>query len=110
MALAHATTGELIDLRPIGVKLSEAASTALIKTPNIEVMRWILHAGKTMLEHKVAGEITVQCLEGSVELQVHGRTQTLRSGHWVYLVGGEPYALRAIENSALLVTILLNRS
>ena len=109
MALAHATTDELIDLLPIGIKLSEAVSTALIKTPHIEVMRWILRAGKTMPEHKVAGEITVQCLEGAVELQIHGRAQTLRTGHWVYLVGGEPYALRAIKDSALLVTILLNQ-
>jgi quercetin dioxygenase-like cupin family protein len=110
MALPHATTGKLIDLAPLGEKISTAVSTALIKTPHLEVMRLILHAGKTMSEYKVAGEVTVLCIEGQVELSLHGRTQSLRAGHWVYLVEGEPHALHAVEDSALLVTILLNQS
>ncbi|CAN5274442.1 hypothetical protein BH11PSE11_BH11PSE11_06820 [soil metagenome] len=110
MALPHARTGELIDLAPLGAKISSAVSTALIKTPHLEAMRLVLHAGKTMSEYKLAGEVTVLCIEGQVELTLHGRVQTLRAGHWVYLLGGEPHALHAIQDSALLLTVLLNQS
>lgn len=104
--LHHATSGELIDVRPLGDKLTQSMSTALFRTADLEVMRLVLPAEKSVPEHHVPGEITMFCTEGSVELQAHDKMQVLRAGQMVYLDGNVPYALRALENSSVLMTML----
>jgi len=71
-------------------------------------MRMVLAAGKSVAEHQVPGEITIQCLEGRVELAAHGSTRLMRAGDLVYLQGGVAHALHAQEDASLLVTILLH--
>ena len=39
---------------------------ALFKTEELEVIRLVLAAGKSLPPHKVPGEITIQCLEGRI--------------------------------------------
>jgi quercetin dioxygenase-like cupin family protein len=107
MALHHAVSGELIDIRPLGEKLPESASVALFKTAALEVMRLVLIAGHDIPEHCVAGEITFQCLEGKVELRAHGKTQPLEAGTMVFLEPNVGYSLRAIENASVLMTVLV---
>jgi quercetin dioxygenase-like cupin family protein len=107
MSLPHAVSGEIINIRPLEAKLKEAVSTALIKTPHLEIMRLILAAGKSMPEHHVAGEVTIQCLEGTIELRAHQKTQTLHGGELVHVAGGEPYTLKALADASVLMTILL---
>lgn len=109
MSLPHASSGQLIDIRPLGAQLSSAPSRAILKSSSLELMRMVLPAGKTVAEHQVPGEITIQCLEGRVELSAHGNRQMLRAGDMVYLEGGVPHALHAQEDASLLVTILLAR-
>lgn len=108
MSLHHLTSGEVVNVRLQGSQLKEMPSTALIKTDNIEVMRLVLEAGKSIQEHVVASEMTMYCLEGSVELQAHQKTQTLKTGDLIYLEAMQPYAIRAIDDAALLVTMLLH--
>jgi len=70
----------------------------------------VLPAGKAAPDHKAAGAITIQCLEGAAELEAHGRTQILHAGSMVYLSDAEPHGVKALEDSSLLVTILLRRA
>jgi quercetin dioxygenase-like cupin family protein len=107
MALPHAGSGELIDVRPLGSQLTSAPSRAILKTSSLELMRMVMPAGRTVAEHRVSGECTIQCIEGSVELTSHGKTQLMRTGDLVYFEGGVVHALHAQEDSSLLVTILL---
>lgn len=107
MAIHHAASGELIDIRPINAALKNTVTTALYKSDHLEVLRMVLLAGKSTPAHKVAGEITVQCLEGSVEFTAAGTTQVLRPGSLICLAGNAVHALKAIEDAAVLVTILL---
>ena len=109
MAIPHAASGELIDVRPLGAALPETISTTLIREDHLQVFRFVLPAGKEAPDHKAAGAITIQCLEGLVELVSHGRTQLMRSGTLVYLADAEPHAVKALEHSSLLVTIQLHR-
>ncbi|QDZ29152.1 cupin domain-containing protein [Noviherbaspirillum sp. UKPF54] len=104
--LHHATSGELIDVRPLAEKLRQSMSTALLRTDDLEVMRLVLPADKSVPEHHVAGEITLLCLEGTVELQAHDKTQVLQAGRMIYLAGNVPYALRALEDASVLMTML----
>jgi quercetin dioxygenase-like cupin family protein len=108
MAIHHASSGELIDIRPLKDRLKTTISNALFKSNHLEVSRMVLLAGKDVPPHQVAGEVTIQCLEGSVELAVAGITRSICAGDLVCLAGRETYALRAIEDSSILVTMLLN--
>lgn len=107
MGLHHAASGEIIAVRPLGAKLPESPSVALLKAHQLEVMRLVLVAGKSIPEHRVAGEMTMLCVEGRIELRAQGKTQTLQPGDMVYLEGHVPYALHATEHSSLLMTVVL---
>jgi len=109
MAITHKAPGELIDIRPLGSDLHSTISSTLIRAEHIEVFRFILLAGKTTPEHTAAGAITIQCIEGAVQLDALERSQVLYPGSLVYLVDAEPHAVTALEDSVLLITVLLHR-
>ena len=108
MALPHASSGQVVRIgRAAGESLSEFSSIALAKTEQLELIRMTVPAGRALPEHALRGQITLQCLEGEVAFDAHGRTAILRAGELLYLEGGAPHALRASADSLLLLTILL---
>lgn len=107
MALKHAQSGELIDIRPLGSALSGAATRTLVKTETLEIVRLVMRSGKAHHAHKVPGEITVQSLEGRCSFTAAGVTRDLEPGHLMYLAGGEEHSLHATEDCSILLTILL---
>ena len=109
MAIPHKKPGELIDIRPLGSNLHSTTSSTLIRAEHIEIFRFVLLAGKTTPEHTAAGAITIQCMEGAVQLDAFGRRQVLYPGSLVYLIDAEPHTVTALEDSSLLITILLHR-
>ena len=109
MAMAHAASGQLVDVHPLGGQLFEARTAALFKTDALEVMRLVLLAGKAMPAHSVKGEITIHCLEGEIELTANRQTQRMKAGQLVWLAGGVEHALSAVQNSSLLVTLVLRK-
>jgi quercetin dioxygenase-like cupin family protein len=110
MALHHAKSGEIVDLGPMGSGLREARTAAIIKADHFETIRLIVHAGTEIPPHKVSGEITLHCLEGHVELGVDPTPIPLKANEWVYLEGGAPHSVKAIQDSSLLLTIFLDRA
>ena len=109
MAITHAAPGQLIDVQPLGSQLSESRTVALFKSDELEVMRLVMPAGKSMPSHWVKGEITVHCLEGEIDLSAHGRTQRMKAGQMMWLEGGIDHALAAVQDSSLLLTIALRK-
>lgn len=105
MALHHASSGEVIAIHPLGDQLEQAASVAYLKSEQLEIMRIVLGAGKSVPEHQVNGEMTLQCIEGEVEVLAHGTCRTLHPYEMVFLAANVPYALRAARNSSLLMTV-----
>ena len=108
MAIQHAHSGEVIDIRPLGEAITGVRTSTLYKSQHLEVFRMVLLAGKQMVEHRVVGEITVQCLEGSIEFSTGSTHQVMRAGELICLAGGVPHALRAIDDSSVLVTLMLH--
>ena len=108
MALHHALPGELIDIRPLKSNLKSAITKTLFKSNRLEVFRMILLTGKAMPEHQVTGEITIQCIEGSIEFTAVGTNHLMHAGDLICLAGGTVHALKAVEDSSVLVTILLH--
>ena len=107
MAIPHAQAGEPIDLEPLGSAVTSTKTATLAKTNTFELIRLVLPARKVIPEHKVAGEITVQCLEGEIEFTACGKTQLLSAGKLLWLSGNDPHAVRAVTNASALVTIVL---
>ena len=109
MAIHHALSGELIDIRPLGDSITAVKTSALYKTDNLEVFRVVLLAGRHIPEHAVVGELTVQCLEGAIEFSIGTTRNVMRAGDLKCLAGCVPYSLKAIEDSSVLVTLLLSK-
>ena len=48
MAIAHASPGQVVDVGPLGARLSREKTVALFKAHDLEVMRVVLLAGKSL--------------------------------------------------------------
>lgn len=77
----------------------------LIKYDDLRVVLMALAANARVPEHKADGRISVHVLSGHVQLRASGRTFSLRAGGLLALDRGVPHELRALEESAFLLTI-----
>ena len=107
MAIAHAKPGDVIDLRPFVGALATSRTYALFKPDDLELIRIVLPAGDEMRPHAVAGEITVQCIEGRIVFTCSTGERELSAGQLIHVSGDEAHALRGIEDASLLLTIAL---
>lgn len=82
---------------------------ALFKAQDLEVMRLVLQAGKSLPPHQVAGEITIHCIEGVLDVTIDGRSHVLRAGQLLFLTGGALHGVKALEDASALVTIALRK-
>lgn len=110
MAIKHARPGEVVDITPFGNRLKSERTHTLAKTDDIEVIRLVLPAGKEIATHSAPDQIIVQCIEGRVNFTALGEDRDLRAGRLLYLPPGEPHALKAMDDSSLLLTVLLPRT
>lgn len=109
MAVAHAAPAETIDIHPLGAKLATLRTIVLVKTSTLEVVRMVVRAGERHSKHHVPGEITVQCLEGRIIFGVEDVPHELKAGQMLYLAGGQSHFVQGVENSSVLLTILLGK-
>ena len=107
MANPHARSGQVVDILAGDGTLPSPQSYAVFKSRQLEVMRLVLPAGKSFPPHRVAGEVTLQCLDGRVALDVDGARHELRAGQLMFLEGGVMHGLLGIEDAAALLTIVL---
>src|SRR4051812_13331226 len=107
MAIPHARSGEVVNVRPLGTAFESSRTATLVKTGRMEIIRLVIPEGKDIAEHRVAGEITVQCLEGLVVFKFGSERRDLLAGQLLYLEGDHSHSLHAVENSSVLVTIVL---
>jgi quercetin dioxygenase-like cupin family protein len=106
MALHHATPGEIVNIRPLGKELRDSKNATLLRSEHLQVFRVVLIQGEELSDHAVPGDITVQCLEGLIDFRIGGgKVQRLAAGDLLYLNGGQPHALKALEDASILVTI-----
>ena len=109
MALPHAQLMDIVNVAPLGDALANAVSTSLIKTERLQLLHMVMRAHQDQPQHHVGNESTIHCLEGEVEVVMPGGTRRLQAGSLVVLPAGEPHSVRARSDSAVLVTLLLQR-
>jgi quercetin dioxygenase-like cupin family protein len=71
------------------------------------VIRLVLLAGEQMPPHAVAGEITLQCIEGRIAFTCDAGVRELAAGELIHVTGKEMHGLRGADDASLLLTIAL---
>ncbi len=107
MALPHASSGQVLDVRPLDERLASGKTVALFKSRDLEVMRLVLLAGKALPAHQVPGEVTLHCIEGRLHIELDDKSLTLQAGELVFLAGGVTHGVKALTDASALVTIAL---
>lgn len=107
MTLSHATLTSAINVSAFGARLPSERTCALLKTKDMEVIRVVLRSGQSLPPHSVPGSITLHCLEGCLDVLIGQRQQQLSAGQLIHLPPQLPHAVRALEDSSGLVTIVL---
>ena len=107
MAQPHAKSGEPVRLGPLGERIGQERTTAILKGRQLEVVRLVLPAGKRLREHAAPGEITVLVLEGEMDFGLPGVVHRLGPADFIHLAPGEPHWLQAVRDTSALVTICL---
>jgi quercetin dioxygenase-like cupin family protein len=102
-----AKAGETIHVRSPGAALTLSHKLLLVKTTNVELTQLIIPAGTRIPTHEARGEIVVHCLAGHVALRAINAEHELRPGQLLYLSTNEPFSIQGIEDSSLLLTIIL---
>ena len=105
MAQPHIKSGQKADISPFGDQLSEKRSVALLKTQHLEVIRLVLKPGQTIPPHKLSGDITIQCIEGKLNISLASSSIELEAGELAFLESDLSHGVTALEASSALVTI-----
>lgn len=88
----------------MGSPFAQALPHAIVRGDQLELIRTVLHAGKSVHEHKIDGEMVILCIEGRLGVNAHGRRMMLDPGELLFLEGGVLHAMDAeVDSSALLI-------
>lgn len=77
----------------------------LLKTDSLRVIFRSFSEGASLPTHKASGPITVQVLDGHIEFTADTRTTLVRKGEVLALESGVPHSVKALSNSAILITV-----
>lgn len=109
MAMLHLQPGEKISLQPVPADQQRPLSVALFKSQHLEVVHFVMRPGQQLPEHRVPGEVTIQCLSGCMVVR-HGesaRLTELAAQDLLFLAGDDVHAVHAPEHCTFLVTMAL---
>ncbi|ASJ73597.1 cupin domain-containing protein [Granulosicoccus antarcticus] len=110
MSTHHAKAGEIVDLATWANDLPFEKSKAIVKSNGFELARLVIKAGEDM--HKnglchVNGPTIFHCIEGEIDLQTSDTTVRLHAGQLAYLESQAKHAVTGIQDSVVLLTIVL---
>ena len=78
----------------------------LVKDGSLRVTLVGIRADNGMHEHHAAGPITIQVLEGTVEVSAEGKQWPLRVGELLALDGGVVHAVASAHGGIFLLTVM----
>ena len=77
----------------------------LLKTDSLRLIFRSFSEGASLPTHKAPGPITVQVLDGHIEFTAGTQTTPVRKGEVLALDSGVPHSVKALSNSAILITV-----
>lgn len=107
MVLNHGKPGEVLRLLEVGEPTAQ--TVALTKASSFMAIHLVVKAGDSLPTHKISGSITLYCIEGRIALETPRAVSEMKTRDWMFLDPGVPHSVRALADSALLLTILFDR-
>ena len=101
-----ADQGKIFDLKSLHDQQS-LRQRVLVDSGKVQVTHFIIPANEEIPTHEAHGEIVIHCLTGRVVVAALKESRELRSDHLLCLNVGEPFSIRAIQDAAILATIVL---
>jgi quercetin dioxygenase-like cupin family protein len=80
-------------------------SKTLVKYSDFRIVLILMQAGTLMQEHKADARISIHALSGRLQVQLPEKTVELSAGHLLVLEKCQPHDVKALEESALLLSI-----
>jgi quercetin dioxygenase-like cupin family protein len=87
----------------------DRTSRMLAKDVDLRVMLTVLRTGAALDEQDGDSRVTVQLVEGQVAVELGGESAELGPGDVAVIDAGNPWLVRAIADSALVLTIVWPR-
>jgi quercetin dioxygenase-like cupin family protein len=84
---------------------SGRSSRTLAKYPDFRIVLVLMKPGSEMKEHHADARISIQTLQGRVRLQLSDQAVELDSGELMCLESGIHHDVKALEESAFLITV-----
>jgi quercetin dioxygenase-like cupin family protein len=80
-------------------------SKTLVKNQDFRIVLTVMKADAFLHEHKTSGRISVQVLSGHIQMHVQDKVFDLPAGHLLALDRAVPHDVKALEDSAFLLTL-----
>lgn len=80
-------------------------SKTLVKNQDFRILLTVMKADAVLREHKATGRISIQVLSGHIQMHVQDKVFDLPAGHLLALDRTVPHDVKALEDSAFLLTI-----
>lgn len=103
-------SGQSRPLPPLGENLHRHRTRALLKARQLELVHLVLPAGRELPNHSAPGEITLYCIEGTINVHTPDGHACLHAGDVVHLAAEVPHAVVALTDASALLTICLVRT
>lgn len=97
--------GEIKRLREENSWQGGRDSKTLVKNEDFRIVLTVLKANALLHEHKATGRISVYVLSGHIQMHVQDKVFDLPAGHLLALDRAVPHDVKALEDSAFLLTI-----
>lgn len=81
-------------------------SKTLVKNEDYRIVLTVLQSGALLHEHRASGRISVQTVSGHIQMHVGDKIIDLPAGHLLSLGRAVPHDVRALEDSAFLLTLV----
>lgn len=80
-------------------------SKTLVKYSDFRIVLVLMRQGTLMQEHKADARISIHALRGRLSIQLPEKTVALAAGHLLVLEKSLPHDVKAMEDSAFLLSI-----
>lgn len=97
--------GEIKRLREENSWQGGRDSKTLVKNEDFRIVLTVLKANALLHEHKATGRISVHVLSGHIQMHVQDKVFELPAGHLLALDRAVPHDVKALEDSAFLLTL-----
>ena len=100
---------QVVDVQPHGATLKQSRTTTIARSRRLELVRLVILTGEEKATYITPGEIVLHVLEGRVALTAFGEEYELGASQLMYLPANTPHSLRGLNDSSVLLTVLLDK-